>query len=156
MATPKKRPTALTLLTGNAGKRPLPKNEPKPEVVAPDPPATLSAAGKTIWNEIVTPLAALRVMTVMDVMALEMLCETEVRYRIAVKKIRTASKLVSISPNGFQQQSAWLTVANKAFEQKLKILTEFGMTPSSRTSIQVIKPSKNDPLGKIMARQKRG
>jgi P27 family predicted phage terminase small subunit len=149
----KQDPSAMKLLKGLPGKRAVSRLEPKPEVIAPDPPATLSAAGKKIWLEVVTPLAALRVMTVMDVMALEMLCETEVRYRIAVKKIRTANKLVSISPNGFQQQSAWLTVANKAFEQKLKILTEFGMTPSSRTKIQVMENLGDDKLGLLRNRK---
>ena len=40
------------------------------------------------------------------------------------------------SPNGFPIQSPYLAVANKAMEQMRAMLTEFGMSPSSRTRVR--------------------
>jgi P27 family predicted phage terminase small subunit len=44
------------------------------------------------------------------------------------------------SPNGFPMQSPYLAVANKAMEQMRGLLTEFGMSPASRTRISVQEP----------------
>jgi len=41
------------------------------------------------------------------------------------------------SPSGFPIQSPYLAIANKAMDQMTKLLTEFGMSPSSRTCVAV-------------------
>ena len=49
---------------------------------------------------------------------------------------------VILSPDKkFPVQSPYLAIANKAIEQMLKILIEFGMTPSSRSRVQMTPPS---------------
>jgi P27 family predicted phage terminase small subunit len=40
------------------------------------------------------------------------------------------------SPSGYPIQNPMLAIANKAQEQCLKILAEFGLTPSSRSRIR--------------------
>ena len=39
------------------------------------------------------------------------------------------------APSGFPVQSPFLAIANKAHEQMVKLLTEFGMTPAARTRV---------------------
>jgi P27 family predicted phage terminase small subunit len=44
------------------------------------------------------------------------------------------------SPSGYAIQNPWLSIANKAFDQMMKLMTEFGMTPSSRSRVKTIQP----------------
>ena len=41
------------------------------------------------------------------------------------------------SPHGFPVQSPYLAVANRAMEQMRSLLSEFGMSPASRTKVSV-------------------
>ena len=52
MASPKPMPTALKILTGNRGKRPLNENEPKPKVKKLKPPEYLDKVAKKEWSRI--------------------------------------------------------------------------------------------------------
>jgi phage terminase small subunit len=54
-------------------------------------------------------------------------------------------------PSGIVQQNPWLTIANKQLELMHKYLTEFGLSPVSRSRVSVApagfgKPSKFDGL----------
>ena len=64
----KPKPTALKLLTGNPGKRPLPENEPQPkgEVVCQDF-VSQDPASKRIWDQHAPTLEAQGVLTSWDV-----------------------------------------------------------------------------------------
>ena len=39
------------------------------------------------------------------------------------------------TPNGYQQQTPWVSIAQASLKTMLKFCTEFGMTPSSRSRI---------------------
>jgi phage terminase small subunit len=45
------------------------------------------------------------------------------------------------TPNGYLAHSPYLAIATRATEQLVRILVEFGMTPSSRSRIHVPGPS---------------
>jgi P27 family predicted phage terminase small subunit len=130
----KPQPTKLKEVKGNPGKRPLPKDEPKVSVEAPEAPEHLSDEAAEHWDVVVRHLYEAGVMTALDADALAMYCEAYARWVDANAKIRKHGPVVK-TPNGFPAQSPYLQVANKAFEQMRSILTEFGMTPSSRTRI---------------------
>jgi hypothetical protein len=51
--------------------------------------------------------------------------------------------------------SSYLAIANKAFEQLSKMLTEFGMTPSSRSRVSKVQPDKPqlNPRAALLTRQ---
>ena len=133
----KRKPTALKILQGNPGKRALPKNEPVAEVCAPRAPAHLSPEAKQHWPKVVKHLAAAKIMTRLDVDALAMYCESYAKWILAHEHLSTEG-MITISPNGYPVQSAWLQIANKSFEQMAKMLGEFGMTPSSRAGVQKV------------------
>jgi len=130
----KPQPTKLKEIKGNPGKRPLPKNEPQVPVEAPDPPETLSEEAAEHWGVVVRQLFEAGVMTSLDTDALALYCEAYARWVYANSMVRKHGLLVK-TPNGFPAQSPYLQVINKSFEQMRSILTEFGMTPSSRTRI---------------------
>ena len=82
-------------------------------------------------------------MTELDDMALSMLCQGWHEYLDATDQVRKSGILVK-SPNGFPVLNPYLTVANQALKKVRSLLAEFGMTPSSRTRLQVRAPAEAD------------
>lgn len=143
------KPTALKLIQGNPGHRELPKKEPKLPVKVPRAPADLSPTAKKHWRKVVRQLADAGVMTDIDTHALAMYCEAFTRYRFAMCKISKEGPIIH-TKTGYPIQHPAMGVLNKAFDQMRAILTEFGMTPSSRTRVQVAEAADDDPLGDMM------
>ena len=138
MPGPRPKPTALKLVTGNPGRRPLPKNEPKPRRVAPAPPERLSRGAMVAWGSLCERLGRLGVMTEMDVDALEQLCENIaevhllradlVAHGMFEKITRTNGSVVTVP-------RAQYTALGDAERRLRAMLAEFGLTPSARTKV---------------------
>ena len=133
----KPQPTNIRLITGNAGKRAVPEDVPELPVVAalPDPPEQLSQQARVYWPELAKQLRNMRVLTDADLPALAMLCESYATYWEAMEGVRTHG-IISVTPNKYIVRSEYLNTASKAMSECLKILTEFGLTPSSRTKVR--------------------
>jgi P27 family predicted phage terminase small subunit len=130
------KPTALKVLAGNPGNRPMNANEPRPRAVLPKCPPVLQGEAKAEWRRMARKLHDLGLLSEIDGAALTTYCLTWARLVDAEQKLRQHGTVV-ISPNGFPVQSPYLSVATKATEQLVRILVEFGMTPSSRSRIHV-------------------
>lgn len=142
MAGRKPKPTNLRILGGNAGHRPLPENEPEPEIGTMDAPDGLSEKAQGQWDLVAKQLYDCGLLTELDKPALVQYCEAYARWSDANEHIKTYGAVVK-APSGFPVQSPYLAIANKAFDQMSKLLVEFGMTPSSRTRIEVKPPKKS-------------
>ena len=140
------KPTALKLLAGNPGKRALNKKEPKPRRSLPQCPTQLSAAAKTEWKRIAKELSQLGLLSTIDRAALSAYCASWGRWIEAEEKLRQHGTIVK-SPNGFPVQSPYLAVANAAMKQMVRILVEFGMSPSSRSGVEALPPEKEGRKG---------
>jgi P27 family predicted phage terminase small subunit len=140
----KPKPSHLKLITGNPGRRKLPKDEPKPapavDLAAPE---HLSAGARAHWAQVAKELAEAKVLTRLDLHGLGMYCEAFARWTWANAQIQKHGVLVK-TPNGFPTQSPLLQIANKAFEQMRVMLAEFGMTPSARTRVATAQGAKRD------------
>jgi P27 family predicted phage terminase small subunit len=132
-------PTALKLLRGNPGKRAINQDEPQPEAGA-DMPEGLSDGASKHWPVVAKQLEDARVLTKLDGAALALYCETWARWADANEKVIKLGAVVK-SPSGFPIQSPYLAIANKAHDQLVKLLIEFGMTPAARTKVSVAKPA---------------
>ena len=130
----KPTPTALKLLRGNPGRRPLNEDEPKPAVRLPRSPDHLSDLAKKEWRRAGRFLLQLGLMSDIDVAAFAGYCAAYGRWAEAERSLKT-SGIMLMSPNGFQIQSPYLAVANKALEQMRSLLSEFGMSPASRSRV---------------------
>lgn len=137
----KKKPSALSIIQGNPGKRPLNDKEPKPKAEAPRCPSILSPDAKKHWRTIVKQLAAAKIMTKLDTDALAIYCEAYARWADANAHLQKFGIVVK-TPKGWPMQSPYLSISNKAFEQMKGMLSEFGMTPSSRTKVSVVDEGK--------------
>lgn len=136
----KPKPTALKLLEGNPGKRPLPKREPKPKVAAQNCPAWLSAEARREWRRIAPELIRCGLVTIADRPVLALFCDQFARATIAATKVREAGEVIK-SPSEFPILNPWLGVATKAAALALKLAAELGITPSSRTRVQSVSHS---------------
>lgn len=77
----------------------------------------------------------MNLMTDVDFQSLVLYCESYDRWRGCLDRI-TDTGYVTETDKGNLIQHPMLGVMNKAHDQMLKILVEFGMTPSSRTRVQ--------------------
>ena len=144
---PKPQPTNLKLIRGNPGKRPLNTSEPTPDMQMPEPPDGISAAALSQWRIVAPQLHKIGILSLLDATALEMYCVAYGNWRDAQEKIRKFGPLVK-AKTGFLQQSPYMQIANKAFDQMRAMISEFGMTPSSRSNISVPDDKEGARFGK--------
>lgn len=138
--TPK--PTALKIIAGNPGKRPLNKREPQPNILQDlAPPAHLTPAAAEVWSEFAGKLSAVRVLTELDALALEMACNAIATYRQAIQQMD--GNQVAMTSDGGLAKSPWVAVQAEAYKQAIALLRDFGMTPAARSRV-IAKASGDD------------
>jgi P27 family predicted phage terminase small subunit len=133
---PAPRPTRLRILEGNPSKRPLNRAEPKPRVKAPQCPDHLDDLAKAEWKRLVRIIRHMKLLTEADYIALSNLCQAYSRMVKAERKLAEAGLLYK-TQSGYVQQSPLLSIINSSVETITKLCREFGLTPSSRSRIQL-------------------
>jgi P27 family predicted phage terminase small subunit len=127
------------MLTGNPGKRPLNQDEPKPELNIPDCPPELSPLARKEWDRLAAELGALRMLTNLDRGALAAYCTAYALWAEANEALQKYGVMIK-SPQGFPIQSPYLSIANRQAEIMMRIASEFGFTPASRSRISTPTP----------------
>ena len=84
-----------------------------------------------------------------------MYCQAWGRWLEAEGALRKYGVMVK-SPNGLPMQSPYLAVANKAMEQMRSLLSEFGMSPASRTRVRVEPVDEEEDVFERMRNRNRG
>jgi P27 family predicted phage terminase small subunit len=132
----KPKPTRLKLITGNPGKRPLNAREPKPAIGVPTCPAHLNPSAKAEWKRLARQMHVLGMISELDRAALAAYCQAYGRWAEAERKLKETPMLLKL-PSGIIQQSPWLAIANKQLELMSKFMSELGLSPVSRTRVEV-------------------
>jgi P27 family predicted phage terminase small subunit len=132
----KPKPTRLKLITGNPGKRPLNAREPKPAIRVPTCPAHLNPSAKAEWKRLARQMHVLGMISELDRAALAAYCQAYGRWAEAERKLKETPMLLKL-PSGIIQQSPWLAIANKQLELMSKFMSELGLSPVSRTRVEV-------------------
>ena len=136
------KPTRLKMLTGNPGKRPLNTDEPRPVANIPECPEELGPVARAEWDRLVGELVSLRLLTNLDRAALAAYCGAYALWAEATAQIQKYGAMIK-SPTGFPIQSPYLAIANRQAEIMMRIASEFGFTPASRSRIAT--PDKSAP-----------
>jgi len=145
MASPPGRrplPTALKLLRGNPGKRRLNAAEPQAPTTRPSCPAHLGPIARKEWFRIIRELETLGIVTPLDRAALAAYCDSWEQWIEATEQIRKFGMVIKMGATLIQ--SPYVTIADKAKTQMRNFLTEFGMTPSSRSRIAAPKANADE------------
>ena len=133
----KPKSTALKLIEGNPGHRPLNHREPKPYLCIPSCPAHLSPTAKAEWKRLAHQLHDLGILTALDRSALAAYCQAYGRWTEAEKNLKTTPALLR-TPAGYVQPNPWLAIANKNLELMHKFMAELGLSPSSRSRVSAM------------------
>ncbi len=150
---PAPAPTALKIMRGNPGKRPINKSEPKPRKFKSKPPDHLDPEAVAEWKRLVPILKRMKVLTEADYMALGTLCVAYSTMAKAQKQLTTAGLLYK-TQSGYVQPSPLMGIITRNMEIVKKHLAEFGMTPASRSRIQMA-PADEQPRDEWEERDRR-
>lgn len=126
MGRPRK-PTALRILQGNAGRRPLPEGEPKPNVGA-EPPDWLSLEDRKQWDKWAPRYIRLGILTELDTPAFA-------AWMIAL------AQLALLRSEGEPVPCSLLDIVKSYAMQ-------FGGTGAARSKVHVAKPEEKSKLSK--------
>ena len=150
MAGRRPKPTALKELQGNPGKRAINRNEPKP-IGVPRCPSHLDDGAKKEWARISKELIAIGLLTSVDRAALAAYCSSYSRWAEAELNIQKFGTVIKSPKSGYPLQNPYVGVANTALDHMRKFGVEFGLTPASRTRLQVEPPDgQKDPFEAFM------
>ena len=152
---PAPKPTDLKRLAGNPGKRALNTAEPHFTAKAPACPRHLSSEARREWRRVTKELLANNLLQVVDRAALAAYCQSWARWVAAEEEMAKADfQMMETTYKGYQYVSPWLGVAHQALNQMKAFLTEFGLTPASRTRIQVPERGPADDFDEFLARKR--
>ena len=146
-----RKPTALKLVEGNPGKRPLPKNEPKPAPVRPRMPAYLHGEGRKHWTSLASKLERMGVLTEVDEDILGTYCDAYHRWREAEVHIRREGAVIKAPTSGYPMPNPWVALRNRALDDMRRWAPELGIGAASRSRIEVKKVDADEnPLADIL------
>jgi P27 family predicted phage terminase small subunit len=138
-------PTALKLVKGNPGKRPINKREVKPAKKLPVAPAHLDPRARAEWEHIVPELWAAGLLTSVDGATLAAYCNAYARWaeaEEALAKMRerdgVTGALLIKTKNGNVIQNPLVGASNRAMLLMMRFAIEFGMTPAARANLEAV------------------
>jgi len=132
-------PTALLRLAGSyrATRR---KKEPQPERKKLKPPANASEEVLAEWNRLVAVLEPMRVITVVDELALEQFAEYLVRWKKATAQLEKLGEVIPVrNAQGAVvsfKRSPWVAMQIEYGLMVRRYSCEFGMTPAARSRVE--------------------
>lgn len=130
------KPTALHVVNGNPSKRARGAGEPQPVLVNDlTPPAHLTPASAAVWQELAPMLRRNQVLTEMDVLQLEILCDSIADYRAA--RAQRGDKFVESTRTGSMMLSQMLLAQQTFAKRAQACMASFGMSPADRTRVLV-------------------
>ena len=132
----KPMPTAMKVMMGNPGKRPINGREPRPGPAIPTCPSHLSPTGKAEWKRLARQLQQLGILSQLDRSVLAAYCQSYGRWVEAERKLKETPPLLK-TPAGYVQPSPWLAISNKAVELMHKFAAELGLSPASRSRVTI-------------------
>jgi P27 family predicted phage terminase small subunit len=142
----KPKPTRMKELLGNPGKRRLNAAEPQYASGEPQCPAHLSKEAKAEWRRVAPDLAACNVLTQADRAALAAYCVQWARWVDAEGKLNASGPVLKdpdeldaegrVTKRGKMYRNPYLGVANEALVLMHSFLSDFGLSPASRSRIK--------------------
>ena len=138
----KATPTETKKRAGNPGHRPLNVNEPKLDLELPKPPGYLNGRAKYQWRLIGKQLLEAGLMTAIDETALAALCQAKATWMKAIEEVGKRGAVYEVGD--LLKKNPWVVVGADAYKEMVRMLAEFGMTPSSRSKVSAGKPKKAD------------
>jgi P27 family predicted phage terminase small subunit len=137
----------LKLLKGNPGKRPLNKNEPRASNSLPSPPSWLNDRSKTIFRRLVKRVNEMGYASASHTEAYALAAWRQDQIEQCEVVIRTEGMTYTTETQGgslMYRSRPEVALQSEAARHLQSLLSEFGLTPSAMSKIQVPgKPKSN-------------
>jgi P27 family predicted phage terminase small subunit len=150
-----RKPTSQKALGGTLQPSRTNPDEPTPEVYLPTPPDWLSERAKEYWAEIGGVLLAMKLSTAADGPALQLLTEALAEWAEARQYVLDnglSYETYTESGNTMHRPYPQVAIASDAWRRSLRMLTEFGLTPASRSKVSALGGGEEkDPFEEMMA-----
>ena len=130
----KPTPTAIKMLEGNPGKRPLNTKEPKPAKKAPSCPKWLEPEAKKEWRRLAKQMEQIGILTEVDMAAFAGYCQAYARWKEAEEFITQHGSIFQ-TPSGYVQQVPQVSIAQQNLKIMQSFCSDFGLTPATRARI---------------------
>ncbi len=138
---PPPKPSALKLLQGNPGKRPINEREPRPRGGTPRCPDWLDEEAKACWKRLVPELKRMGVLSVIDADALCAYCDTWSRWKRAVLFLQQNGDVYTVKDESgkakYVQQLPQVAMARNLLAALNRYQQEFGLTPAARSRLVI-------------------
>lgn len=146
----KPTPTALKIIAGNPGKRPLNAHEPQPRADLADAPSWLTERQKATWTEVVE-MSPPGLLKDIDASVFAVWVVAFDLYQEASERLARSGMLVKAPNTGVPMQSPYLAIVNRQAQIMMKAASEMGFTPASRSRVIVKQKTAkdNDPWNAI-------
>lgn len=153
------KPTALKEAEGNRGKRALNTEEPTPFGELPNIPTWLPTKARAWWRANAAKLNRIGLLTECDGDAFALLCllcheiATDSKIFHAKNEDDREERILTSPATGAKYLNPRLIARSMALKELRALLSQFGMTPSSRASIRIDKPKQveADPFDLAMS-----
>ena len=144
---PKPKPTNTKRLNGNPGMRPLNQNEPEYRSihVIDDCPAELVGDARDEWIRMLSIMGNQGIITSGDVAPFVLYCQAYGEYIQAQRAVNDIDCLI-VETSATTKPHPMLAIRDKAAMMLLKVAIEFGLTPSSRSRIELPNSGAKDEL----------
>lgn len=146
----KAKPTALKLLRGNPGKRPLNKNEPTFSDALPVAPEWLTERAKDVFTLLATRLNEMGYASAShtEALALAAMRQDEIEHCNRVLARGMTYKAATSSGTTIKARPE-VAIRAEAARHLQSLLSEFGLTPAAAPKIVVPRRQKKNPFGAL-------
>jgi P27 family predicted phage terminase small subunit len=157
MAARGRKPASLALKIAK-GETParLGLDVPGTNLSTPEPPETVRGNPEVLeeWNRIVGLLAEMKTVSKVDRPGLVLYCGAYERWREA-RTMLVEEGYMEARGTGALMESPWVKVMEKAESFMRRMLSDFGLLPSSRHKVRESEPVKHDELADFIKRKSR-
>ena len=150
---PKPEPSNMKVLKGTERPCRVNKNEPQLPIERSIVPKWLSEQAKEAYLQLSDVLVGMQVLTKADRLALEMLCDAYATYRKATEFVQQNGltyEMVTKSGDIMHRAYPQVAIASDAYKLVRSLMTEFGLTPASRSKVSAQGEQQKDPLAEYM------
>jgi len=127
-------------------------NEPEPPTSKPKLPRYLGATAKTAWKKLYKVLDEMSLLSSADHLSMELYAQAYQDYRKACVNVEKFGQVIVTVKGGrtYAARNPFDIVQERKALLLVRLLTEFGLTPSSRARVHAMPKQKNDPFTEFL------
>jgi P27 family predicted phage terminase small subunit len=149
----KPHPTTIKIAKGERPDRINRAEPPTVPVEHAEPPSQLNDEARAEWFRMIPILTRMKVLSESDLAALALYCEAHARHSAAARDLSKRG-MVTMTADGPRINPA-VGIAERASNQALRFLVEFGLTPSSRSRLKTTTPAEQDTFASFQAKRRK-